>query len=91
MKRIAGIAAGILLFLAALILTLYPLISDYVNTKYQSEVHTAYEEAIAEVDDSALIQARERQTGTIRLCPPVLWMPSLRPHFIMRPRSTTSS
>lgn len=59
MKRIAGIAAGILLFLAALILTLYPLISDYVNTKYQSEVHTAYEEAIAEVDNSALIQARE--------------------------------
>lgn len=59
MKRIAGIAAGILLFLAALILTLYPLISDYVNTKYQSEVHTAYEEAIAEVDDSALIQARD--------------------------------
>lgn len=59
MKRIAGIAAGILLFLAALILTLYPLISDYVNTKYQSEVHTAYEEAIAVVDNSALIQARE--------------------------------
>lgn len=59
MKRIAGIAAGILLFLAALILTLYPLISDYVNTKYQSEVHTAYEEAIAEVDASALIQARD--------------------------------
>lgn len=59
MKRIAGIAAGILLFLAALVLTLYPLISDYVNTKYQSEVHTAYEEAIAEVDDSALIQARD--------------------------------
>lgn len=59
MKRIAGIAAGILLFLAALILTLYPLISDYVNTKYQSEVHTAYEEAIAVVDNSALIQASE--------------------------------
>lgn len=59
MKRIAGIAAGILLFLAALVLTLYPLISDYVNTKYQSEVHTAYEEAIAEVDDSHLQEARE--------------------------------
>lgn len=59
MKRIAGIAAGILLFLGSLFLTLYPLISDYVNTKYQSEVHTAYEEAIAEVDDSALIQARD--------------------------------
>lgn len=59
MKRIAGIATGILLFLVALILTLYPLISDYVNTKYQSEVHTAYEEAIAEVDNSALIQASE--------------------------------
>ena len=43
MKRIAGIAAAVVLFLAALVLTLYPLISDYVNTKYQSEVHTAYE------------------------------------------------
>lgn len=60
MKRIAGIAAGILLFLAALVLTLYPLISDYVNTKYQSEVHTAYEEAIAQVDNSAILEAKER-------------------------------
>ena len=58
MKRIAGIAAGMLLFLAAFILTLYPLISDYVNTKYQSEVHTAYEEAIAQVDNSAIEEAR---------------------------------
>lgn len=59
MKRIAGIAAGIILFFAALILTLYPLISDYVNTKYQSEVHTAYEAAIAEADDTSLQEARD--------------------------------
>lgn len=59
MKRIAGITAGIILFLAALILTLYPLISDYVNTKYQSEVNTAYEEAIAEVDDTSLQEAKD--------------------------------
>ena len=58
MKRITGIVAGILLFLASLFLTLYPLISDYVNTKYQSQVHTAYEEAISEADNSVLIQAR---------------------------------
>ena len=38
MKRIAGIAAAVVLFLAAMVLTLYPLISDYVNTKYQSEI-----------------------------------------------------
>ena len=60
MKRIVGIAAGILLFLAAFILTLYPLISDYVNTKYQSEVHTAYEEAIASVDDNRLLESKDR-------------------------------
>lgn len=58
MKRIAGIAAAVVLFLAALVLTLYPLISDYVNTKYQSEVHTAYEEAIAQVDNSEIEEAR---------------------------------
>lgn len=31
---------------------------DMVNTKYQSQVHTAYEEAISEADNSVLIQAR---------------------------------
>ena len=46
-------------FLFALGLTLYPVISNYVNSKYASEIHTAYEEIIAEADNSALIAALE--------------------------------
>lgn len=38
----------------ALGLTLYPLISNYVNQKYASEIHTAYFEVIEQADDSAL-------------------------------------
>ena len=38
----------------ALGLTLYPLISNYVNQKYASEIHTAYFEVIEQADDGAL-------------------------------------
>ncbi len=43
----------------ALGLTLYPLISNYVNQKYASQIHTAYEEVLEQTDDSALRTARE--------------------------------
>ena len=49
----------VLLFLAALCLTLYPLISNYVNQKYASQIHTAYQEVMEQVDDAALLQAKE--------------------------------
>lgn len=58
MKKYAGIIAGILLFLVALGFTLYPLISDYVNTKYESEVHTVYEQSMEKADDTTLEQQR---------------------------------
>ena len=47
------------MFLFALGLTLYPVVSNYVNSKYASEIHTAYEEIIAEADNSALVAALE--------------------------------
>ena len=49
----------VLLFLAALCLTLYPLISNYVNQKYASQIHTAYQEVMEQVDDAALLRTKE--------------------------------
>ena len=47
-------------FLLALGLTLYPVISNYVNQKYASQIHTAYQEVMEQLDDSALREAKER-------------------------------
>ncbi len=47
------------MFLLALGMTLYPVISNYVNEKYASEIHTAYEEVLQQADNSALIKAKE--------------------------------
>lgn len=40
----------------ALGLTLYPVISNYVNQKYASEIFTAYQEVIAQTDNTVLLQ-----------------------------------
>ena len=58
-KRITTICAAVL-FLTALGLTLYPLISNYVNQKYASEIQTAYQELIQQTDDSVLQEAKQR-------------------------------
>ena len=50
---------GILAFILALLITLYPIISNYVNERYASEIHTAYEEIIQQADNSALLEARK--------------------------------
>ena len=49
----------VLFFLAALCLTLYPLISNYVNQKFASQIHTAYQEVMEQADDSELLKAKE--------------------------------
>lgn len=59
MKRSTIIILAVVLFVAALGLTFYPIISNYVNTLYASEIHTAYEEVIAQTDNSALMEAKE--------------------------------
>lgn len=58
-KKIITICAAVL-FLTALGLTLYPLISNYVNQKYASEIQTAYQELIQQTDDSILQEAKQR-------------------------------
>lgn len=51
---------GILAFFLALLITLYPIISNYVNEKYASEIHTAYEEIIQQADNSTLLEAKKQ-------------------------------
>lgn len=59
MKRKTTIlTASILVFLTALGITLYPIISNYVNQKYASKIYTEYEEMIQNVDDTSLTDAR---------------------------------
>lgn len=59
MKRKTTIlTAAILVFLTALGITLYPIISNYVNQKYASKIYTEYEEMIQNVDDTSLKDAR---------------------------------
>lgn len=41
-------------------MTLYPIISNYVNQKYASEIFTAYQEIVAQTDNSVLVQEREK-------------------------------
>lgn len=59
MKRSTIIILAVVFFVAALGLTFYPIISNYVNTLYASEIHTAYEEVIEQTDNSALLKAKE--------------------------------
>ena len=58
-RKIIMVFAGVV-FLAAMGLTLYPLISNYVNEKYRSEIHTQYTEKIESTDDTALLVAKEQ-------------------------------
>ena len=58
-KKVITICAAVL-FLTALGLTLYPLISNYVNQKYASEIQTAYQELIQQTDDSVLQETKQR-------------------------------
>ena len=57
-RRILVICFGAALFLAALGLTLYPVVSNYVNRKYASQIQTAYQEVMEQIDDSALREAK---------------------------------
>ena len=57
-KRVTIFLAA-LAFLIALGLTLYPLISNYVNQRYASQIHTAYQEVMEQTGDAALKRAKE--------------------------------
>ena len=40
-------------------MTLYPIISTVYNEKHQSQIHTQYQEQVAQVDDRAIRKAKE--------------------------------
>jgi sortase A len=58
-RRILLITLAALLFLAAGGITVYPLVSNYINDKYQSTVQTAYTNEIRSVDEKKIEQARQ--------------------------------
>ena len=45
-RKIITIGTVILVFVLALFITLYPVISNYYNERHQSEIHTQYMEVI---------------------------------------------
>ena len=53
------IALMILLFITALGLTFYPIISNHINAKYASEIQTTYEAVIEDTDNEELLEAKE--------------------------------
>ena len=59
MKKILTIGGAILVFLLALGITLYPVISNFYNQRHQSQIHTQYEAVVEQTDDSELIRTRE--------------------------------
>lgn len=59
-RRLLTNVMFVLVFFIALGVTLYPLISNHVNEKYKSEIHTAYVEIIEEADDSDLIASWDK-------------------------------
>ena len=58
-QKIITISLAAVMFLLALGLTLYPLISNNYNEKHQSEIHTAYQEQVAQAEAAEITEARE--------------------------------
>lgn len=59
-RRYLTVFISAVLFLLALGLTLYPVISNYVNQKHASTIQTAYQEILNQTDDSEIQKAKER-------------------------------
>lgn len=58
-RQILSIIGLVLVFLLALGLMLYPVISNRINAKYASEIQTTYEAVIEDTDNSELLAAKE--------------------------------
>ena len=65
MSRKAKIILGIIFLSIALLVCLYPVISNFTAVKYQSIVQTRYEKAVSNMDDSELKKQRKRRWRTI--------------------------
>lgn len=51
-------------------MTLYPVISNYVNQKYASKIHTAYQEVVEQADNRAIQEAKEKAVSYNRAIVP---------------------
>lgn len=58
-RQILSMIGLALVFLLALGLMLYPVISNHINAKYASEIQTTYEAVIEDTDNSELLAAKE--------------------------------
>ena len=61
-RQILSISAAVVVFLLALGLMLYPIISTRINAKYASEIQTTYEAVIEDTDNKELLAAKEAAT-----------------------------
>ena len=59
-KKNTTLMVAVILFLLALGLTLYPVISNYVNQKYASQIQTAYQEIVEQADDNEIQEVKEK-------------------------------
>jgi len=57
-QKVLTILGAVLVFLLALGIMLYPLISTWYNERHQSEIHTHYMEIVEQVDNSDLLEAK---------------------------------
>ena len=59
-RRYLQIILAAMLFLLALGLTLYPVVSNYYNQRHQSQIQTAYREVLEQTDTTELKRIREQ-------------------------------
>lgn len=59
-RRYLQIILAAVLFLLALGLTLYPVVSNYYNQRHQSQIQTAYREVLEQTDTAELERIREQ-------------------------------
>ena len=59
MSRKTKIILGLTILIIALLVCLYPVISNFTAVKYQSIVQTRYEKAVSNMDDETLKKAKE--------------------------------
>lgn len=59
-RRYLQIIPAAVLFLLALGLTLYPVVSNYYNQRHQSQIQTAYREVLEQTDTAELERIREQ-------------------------------
>ena len=72
-RRYLRIVIAGVIFLLALLLTLYPVISNLYNQEHQSQIQTAYREVLEQTDTSELERIRQEAIPSLPHCPHPAW------------------